>query len=299
LGRLGSSPTDPAAWEAFVDRHGPKICAWCRHWKLQPADAEDVTQGGRAHLVQDRAVADRYNPLAPGDAARRFPRGKEITMRRSVLLLGGVLLLAGGPPGETDAGRQPARKVEGQVLTSTEKPAVRLRFAKEFKYVGGQDFILYDVARAEQHFFVDADQDGKIKQLYWVQFEGYLPSNTHTYRYPVKKTVQLGGLEFIADAYARNTKAAKDRPGSDGSRARTFLEGKGYRFAGDDTLSQRLVHLVDAAKRDELMVIYLEDLGRLGFTAADLAPGGRAADQWDEVARGVLERAVKGMEVLR
>jgi hypothetical protein len=214
-------------------------------------------------------------------------------MMRSVLLIGGALLLTCG------ADPRPARTVEGQVLTSTEKPAVRLRFGKEFKYVGSQDFILYDVARAEQHFFVDADKEGNIKRMYWVQFEGYLPSNTHTYRYKVNKTVKLGGLDFIADAYARNAKTAKERPGSDGSRARAFLEGKGYRLAGDDALSQRLVHLVDEAKRDELMIIYREDLGAMGLTAADLAPGGRAADRWEEIARGVLERAQKGMEVLR
>src|SRR5438067_9189575 len=44
LGRLGRCPTDQAAWNAFVDRYGPKIYAWCLHWRLQKADAEDVTQ---------------------------------------------------------------------------------------------------------------------------------------------------------------------------------------------------------------------------------------------------------------
>src|SRR5262245_61089654 len=75
----------------------------------------------------------------------------------------------------------PARSVKGQVLTSTSLPAVRLTFDKAFKYAGTQDFILYNVALAEQHFFVDADKQGNIKRFYWVQFEGYLPDNTHTY----------------------------------------------------------------------------------------------------------------------
>ena len=44
LGRLGQFPTDQQAWEKFVDRYGPKIYAWCLHWKLQQSDAEDVTQ---------------------------------------------------------------------------------------------------------------------------------------------------------------------------------------------------------------------------------------------------------------
>ncbi|MCI0683010.1 MAG: sigma-70 family RNA polymerase sigma factor [Gemmataceae bacterium] len=44
LGRLGLNPNDPAAWHEFVERYGPRILQWCRHWKLQEADADDVTQ---------------------------------------------------------------------------------------------------------------------------------------------------------------------------------------------------------------------------------------------------------------
>src|SRR6266404_3585535 len=44
LGRLRRHPTDQPAWRAFVQRYGPKIYRWCRQWKLQEADVEDVTQ---------------------------------------------------------------------------------------------------------------------------------------------------------------------------------------------------------------------------------------------------------------
>jgi RNA polymerase sigma-70 factor (ECF subfamily) len=37
-------PDSPQAWRAFVRRYTPKLLAWCRQWKLQEADAEDVTQ---------------------------------------------------------------------------------------------------------------------------------------------------------------------------------------------------------------------------------------------------------------
>lgn len=199
----------------------------------------------------------------------------------------------------TDVVKRQARSVKDQVLRSTEMPAVRIEFDKGFKYAGGHDFILYEVAHAEQHFFVDADKEGRIKRMYWVQFEGYLPSNTHAYRYKVNKSANIGGLEFIADAYARNIKSNPGRPDSDGSRARAFLESKGYRMASDDVMSQRLVHLVDDAKRNELMIIYMEDLSGMGLTAADLAAGGRAADQWDEISKGLLDRAVNGMKIQR
>jgi RNA polymerase sigma-70 factor (ECF subfamily) len=44
LGRLRQSPDDQAAWDWFVEHYGPKIYGWCRQWRLQEADAEDVTQ---------------------------------------------------------------------------------------------------------------------------------------------------------------------------------------------------------------------------------------------------------------
>jgi RNA polymerase sigma-70 factor (ECF subfamily) len=44
LGRLRRDPTDQAAWDEFVERYGRHIYRWCRQWRLQDADAEDVTQ---------------------------------------------------------------------------------------------------------------------------------------------------------------------------------------------------------------------------------------------------------------
>ena len=214
----------------------------------------------------------------------------------AITLFGLAMPAAMGP---SEAAGQPSRTVKGRVLTSAEMPAVRLEFDKDFKYAGGHDFILYNVARAEQHFFVDADKQGRIKRFYWVQFEGYLPDNTHKYQYKVNKSVQIGGLDFIADAYARNIKANPGRPDSDGSRARAFLESKGLRWGSDEILFQRLVHLVDEAKRNELMIIYAEDLTSMRLTAADLATGGAAAARWDEVSKGLLDRATKGMKVSR
>src|SRR6478736_4140687 len=61
LGRLGRCPTDQAAWRAFVDRYGPKIYAWCQHWGLQKADAEDVTQDVLVKLSRKLATF-AYDP---------------------------------------------------------------------------------------------------------------------------------------------------------------------------------------------------------------------------------------------
>lgn len=189
------------------------------------------------------------------------------------------------------------REVKGQVIKSPALPAVDLEFGKDFKYVGGHKFVLYDVANAEQHFFVDADKDRRVKRMYWIQFEGYLPTNDHTYDYKGTKSVMIGGLDFIADAWARNIKANPGRPDGDGARGRAFLESKGYRLVSDDVISQRLLHYIGAKKRDELMIIYLEDMSPLGLTAADVNKGGKSEAKWTEIAEGLLARAQKDMKI--
>jgi RNA polymerase sigma-70 factor (ECF subfamily) len=61
LARLRQDPTDQAAWDAFVERYGRHIYRWCRQWKLQDADAEDVTQEVLAKLA--RKLRDlHYDP---------------------------------------------------------------------------------------------------------------------------------------------------------------------------------------------------------------------------------------------
>lgn len=42
--KLRANPKDAAAWETFLHTYGPRIDAWCRRWKLQEADVQDVTQ---------------------------------------------------------------------------------------------------------------------------------------------------------------------------------------------------------------------------------------------------------------
>ena len=214
-------------------------------------------------------------------------------MRRTILIAVAVLALLA----PAALAQQPARRVEGRTLVSNALPPVRLKFDKGFKYVGTQSFVLYDSAQVEQHFFVDADGT-RIRRMYMVQFEGYLPTNTHTYSYNLKDTVNLGGLEFMYDTSVANVPAfRKQYPDSDAGRAAAFLEGKGYVLEGMDIIFQRYVRLVDETRRNELLVIYYENLKSTGFTAADLSPNGRAAAERDRVSREVHKRALKGFKV--
>jgi RNA polymerase sigma-70 factor (ECF subfamily) len=61
LRRLRDEPMDQAAWAEFVERYAPKVYDRCRQWKLQEADAEDVTQMVLARLAE-RMRTFAYDP---------------------------------------------------------------------------------------------------------------------------------------------------------------------------------------------------------------------------------------------
>lgn len=61
LARLGGSTADAAAWAEFLRRYGPQVLAWCRHWHLQEADAEDVAQDVLLRVSRQMRTF-RYDP---------------------------------------------------------------------------------------------------------------------------------------------------------------------------------------------------------------------------------------------
>ena len=194
----------------------------------------------------------------------------------------------------------PDRKVAGNTITSSRDPAIRIHLPKSVQYVGADRWILYDIADCELHTFVDADAKKNVQRIYWIQFEGYIPSRPelkHTYDSPIHTTI--GGLDFFVNTWAHG-KDAEVRPGSDVEHVQALIRSKGYRLP-DDTMSVRLVHLLDATTRKELMIIYSENLASTGFSAADLQPGGKAHDQWPSLQNQLLERAKRKirLDVLR
>ena len=58
---MGGGATDTAAWSEFVRRYGPRIYNWCRQWRLQEADAQDITQTVLLRVVRQMETF-RYDP---------------------------------------------------------------------------------------------------------------------------------------------------------------------------------------------------------------------------------------------
>ena len=190
----------------------------------------------------------------------------------------------------------PERKVVGNVVTSERDPAVRIELPKAAQYVGADRWVLYGIADCELHAFVEADAQKNVQRLYWVQFEGYVPSRPdlhHTYDSP--KHTTIGGMDFYVDTWLR-TKHATTQLGSDREHIEALVRAKGYRMPEALTYV-RLVHLLDEEKRKELMIIYGEDLARTGLTAGELSEGGKAHDRWPGFADAVLERVERRITI--
>lgn len=186
------------------------------------------------------------------------------------------------------------RVVQGNRIVSTALPAATLEVAPGWHYAGTQTFDLYGVATAEQHFYVELDGT-RIRRLLWIQYEGYHPSNTNTYNYR-DSTVAHSGRSWHRRIGAIKAPETESRPDSDGARMRAFLRSKGWTM-GPELLMERLVWILDSPARNELMLIYMEDLGDQGLTAADVNEGGKARDRWPAVAAAFHARALGSFSV--
>lgn len=197
---------------------------------------------------------------------------------------------------------QPERIVVGSTVISARDPAVEISLPAAARYLGSDRFVLIDrtLGRFDDcdlYAFIEADGTRHIGKLYWVQFEAYLPSHPdlhHTYDSPRHTTI--GGLDFYVDTWV-SSRTARPQAGSDAAHFDFLLESRGYRRT--DLMSVRLVHLTDASKRKELMIIYSESLAPTGYTAVQLKEGGADHAKWASIEHGLIRRAEQSITIKR
>lgn len=185
--------------------------------------------------------------------------------------------------------------VQSHTITSTGFPEGTIKVDQKLAYIGSDKWVLYGVADCEIHVFAETDAERNLKRLVWVQFEGYLPANTHTYNYDKEpfRTELSGHTFFDRVTFRKMDPAQKPRAGSDTERVMKMLESNGIKLPAE-AANIRWVRLNDD-RRKELMIIYAEDLAPLNLTAADFAEGGKAAADIDKVRAGIRERAKSAM----
>lgn len=177
---------------------------------------------------------------------------------------------------------QPAHVVRGNTLRVDWPSLASISVQRDFRYAGGQRFILKNVADAEQHAFAAVDTSGAIERFYWFQFESLLPSATGAYDYTADATSTFAGLDWRA-----NIRRYTSTPEPDGDQAALYklFAARGW-HPPLPALRVRLVHVPDAKRRTELMIIYAE------ATASSAAPTSRESAE-------VLARAQAGLRLTR
>ncbi len=189
------------------------------------------------------------------------------------------------------------RPVQGQTLMSGELPAAQFRVADGFRYLGGQRFALFVHTDAEQDFFVDADAQGRIRRLYWFQFEHNLPGNNSNYHYTPTRTLNMGGLLFVADAKIyTDYPGVKPAHGSDVERARAFLAAHGLSLP-HTAMRARLFNAPGKDRHSELMIIYAEAM------PADKMPADAGNDmpadgRYPGLSQALMARAQQTLKIL-
>lgn len=216
------------------------------------------------------------------------------------------IMVAAAPPAETAAiavPSAPAAKVDGSIVTHAGEK-VRVHVPARATHVGAERFNLYGVADAEIHVFVEADDTKRMKRLYWVQFESYLPTNDHRYNYADGNTrFDLWGAATWLMWGPRPTNAPT-RAGSDRESVMRILAKGGYTVP-PEVMNVRMVQMLDdpggtGRGRRELMIIYSEDLAPTGKTVAELVTDGKVNEAaWKPLEQPLIDRATKAVRVER
>ncbi len=187
---------------------------------------------------------------------------------------------------------RPERTVRNTTLSTQHDPPLHIGVPDEAVYLGADRWILYGIADAELHLFVEADAQKTIKRFWWIQFEAVLPEKPDSKYTYTGATADLDGLSFFVRARFGPTNDT-GRPGSDSEHMRNLLVAKGY-TAPAEMMNVRFVHIPDELKRKELMIIYAEEMPE-GLTSAQLLKDGKITDAWAPVEKDLIERARKSI----
>ena len=197
----------------------------------------------------------------------------------------------------------PAARVEGSSIIHP-RESITVRLPSAAVYLGSERFELYGVADAEVHIFAEPGADIRMRRLWWVQFESYLPGNDHRYNYADgNRKIDLGGTATWMIAGPRST-TGHMRPGLDREHVFGILKRAGIAIPAE-VMNVRLVQLLDDPQgtgkgaRRELMVIYSEDLSLTGKTLAGLTSDGQPNPAWAAIEPGLIQRARESVSIER
>lgn len=170
------------------------------------------------------------------------------------------------------------RRVRDNILSSGAMPAIHFKINPPFRFLWTQRFVVMETQHVELFLFAEVDGNN-VKRVLTFQFEGYLPDNAYTYDYEITRTVRLGGSDYLHDTGVLRLDAVlKRRPEGDIAAWVTWLRQHGYAYdKWNELLYSRYVRVLDKAHRNELLILYFENLKLTEYRIDDLLAGGRAS----------------------
>lgn len=202
-----------------------------------------------------------------------------------------LALLAAGAAIHAGAQTSP-RTIDGQVVTSSALPPVRIEIDPAFRYIGRMPFTIRNVAGGERIVFADA-QGKTIRRMVVLQFEGFLPGVDEIYRYDFSRAREIGGLRWRDNAWVYCTAAQIAAGGNEGTQMHRWLAEQGHQTP-DVQLMYRFLTLGDERRKDELIIFYLEgsdDPSWIGKSDAE-------SEVWQAQARVLERRALAAFRIL-
>jgi uncharacterized protein (TIGR02246 family) len=190
------------------------------------------------------------------------------------------------------------RSVTKNKILSLENPTVSIEVDEELRNVGILNFVLKNVARVERYVYARHDRDKRIGRLFIAQFEAYLPGIKGAYAFEVKNPTRLGNFDYQTDIGVYNfAERIAANPGAEPEVTKALFDRSGLK-AEDDYLVARYARITDAVdKRHELILFYFENLRDLGFTRAQVEPGGKPAPEAEKLFREFADRAGRSFKV--
>lgn len=190
----------------------------------------------------------------------------------------------------------PERSVEDNCLYSSDMPAMRVQLARGLEYLGNLKSKIRDVAHIDNYYFAERDEAGIIQRIVYLQFEGFFPEAEGTCEYPDTQPIQLGNFGFVYDGGVRNYRQSRiDEldPQTDVVQTVAFLKEKGVQFKdGEYYGSLRFVHVFGEARRDEVLILYLERMDEADIPL-DVVARSRQSGEWPAFCEKFLARALR------
>jgi hypothetical protein len=188
--------------------------------------------------------------------------------------------------------QNPKRTVR-QILSSEQLPNIQIEVESALSYIGNVSFDVDTIARAEEYIFSEI-HSAKMGRTLIVHFESFLPDNDLKFNYPRFRMKKLGDNEYLHQIFhVKNFELFRTRE------LVNLFKDKGLVYESD-WMMNRYVRAVDRAKKNELILFYLEPANSFSSQIRDEAeksdPRETVLTEWQ---KELSERALKSFNVIR